>query len=107
MASGCHPQSGLGQSPWTGDHSGLYPELVEYMVARELAVHTFDLRGNGRPPDSAPMSRALKSTWQTSPASSRSWIGTTRAVRSFFSETAWAGSSPSTTRPAGLTACVG
>ncbi len=31
-----------------GDHSGLYPELVEYMVARELAVHTFDLRGNGR-----------------------------------------------------------
>ena len=31
-----------------GDHSGLYPELVEYMVARELAVHTYDLRGNGR-----------------------------------------------------------
>ena len=31
-----------------GDHSGLYPELVDYMVAREMAVHTFDLRGNGR-----------------------------------------------------------
>ncbi len=31
-----------------GDHSGLYPELVDYLVARELAVHTFDLRGNGR-----------------------------------------------------------
>jgi alpha-beta hydrolase superfamily lysophospholipase len=31
-----------------GDHSGLYPAFVDYMVGREMAVHTFDLRGNGR-----------------------------------------------------------
>ncbi|MGH7498895.1 MAG: lysophospholipase [Gemmatimonadales bacterium] len=31
-----------------GDHSGLYPTLVEHLVGREMAVHSFDLRGNGR-----------------------------------------------------------
>lgn len=31
-----------------GDHSGLYPTLVEYLVGRDLAVQSFDLRGNGR-----------------------------------------------------------
>jgi len=31
-----------------GDHSGLYPTVVDFMVARELVVQTFDLRGNGR-----------------------------------------------------------
>lgn len=31
-----------------GDHSGLYPTLVEYLVGREMAVQSFDLRGNGR-----------------------------------------------------------
>jgi alpha-beta hydrolase superfamily lysophospholipase len=31
-----------------GDHSGLYPAFVDYMLGREMAVHTFDLRGNGR-----------------------------------------------------------
>jgi alpha-beta hydrolase superfamily lysophospholipase len=31
-----------------GDHSGLYPTLVECLVGRDLAVQSFDLRGNGR-----------------------------------------------------------
>lgn len=31
-----------------GDHSSLYPTLVDHMVAREMVVQTFDLRGNGR-----------------------------------------------------------
>lgn len=31
-----------------GDHSGLYPTVVDHMVARDLVVQTFDLRGNGR-----------------------------------------------------------
>ena len=33
-----------------GDHSGLYPALVDYMTGRNMAVHSFDLRGNGRSP---------------------------------------------------------
>jgi alpha-beta hydrolase superfamily lysophospholipase len=31
-----------------GDHSGLYPTLVEHFTARGIAVYAFDLRGNGR-----------------------------------------------------------
>ena len=31
-----------------GDHSGLYPALVDHLVARGIAVHAPDLRGNGR-----------------------------------------------------------
>lgn len=33
-----------------GDHSGLYPALVDHLVARGFAVHAPDLRGNGRSP---------------------------------------------------------
>ncbi len=31
-----------------GDHSGLYPTLVDHLMSRDMAVQTFDLRGNGR-----------------------------------------------------------
>ena len=31
-----------------GDHSGLYPLLVEYFQSRGITVHAMDLRGNGR-----------------------------------------------------------
>ncbi|HEY8258557.1 MAG TPA: lysophospholipase [Gemmatimonadales bacterium] len=31
-----------------GDHSGLYPTLVDHLVGREMVVQSFDLRGNGR-----------------------------------------------------------
>ena len=31
-----------------GDHSGLYPMVADYIVGREMAVHAFDMRGNGR-----------------------------------------------------------
>jgi alpha-beta hydrolase superfamily lysophospholipase len=33
-----------------GDHSGLYPTVVEYFTARGFAVHAPDLRGNGLSP---------------------------------------------------------
>ncbi len=33
-----------------GDHSGLYPALVEHFTARGIAVYSFDVRGNGRSP---------------------------------------------------------
>ena len=31
-----------------GDHSGLYPTLVEHFPSRGITVHAMDLRGNGR-----------------------------------------------------------
>ncbi len=33
-----------------GDHSGLYPALVEHFIGRGIAVYAPDLRGNGRSP---------------------------------------------------------
>ena len=33
-----------------GDHSGLYPTLVEHFTARGIAVYAPDVRGNGRSP---------------------------------------------------------
>jgi alpha-beta hydrolase superfamily lysophospholipase len=33
-----------------GDHSGLYPALVEHFTARGIAVYAPDVRGNGRSP---------------------------------------------------------
>lgn len=42
-----------------GDHSGLYPTVVEHFTARGFAVHAPDLRGNGR----SPGQRAYVSRW--------------------------------------------
>jgi alpha-beta hydrolase superfamily lysophospholipase len=33
-----------------GDHSGLYPTLVQFFTARDIAVYAYDMRGNGRSP---------------------------------------------------------
>lgn len=33
-----------------GDHSGLYPTLVDHCTTRGITVHAYDLRGNGRSP---------------------------------------------------------
>ena len=33
-----------------GDHSGLYPALVDHLTARGIAVYAPDIRGNGRSP---------------------------------------------------------
>jgi alpha-beta hydrolase superfamily lysophospholipase len=33
-----------------GDHSGLYPTLVDHLLRENMVVHAFDLRGNGRSP---------------------------------------------------------
>jgi alpha-beta hydrolase superfamily lysophospholipase len=43
-----------------GDHSGLYPTLVDHLVAHGIAVHAPDLRGNGR----SPGRRAYISRWE-------------------------------------------
>ena len=43
-----------------GDHSGLYPALVEHFTARGIAVYAFDLRGNGR----SPGQRAYVERWE-------------------------------------------
>jgi alpha-beta hydrolase superfamily lysophospholipase len=43
-----------------GDHSGLYPTLVDHLVARGIAVHAPDLRGNGR----SPGQRAYIGRWE-------------------------------------------
>jgi len=43
-----------------GDHSGLYPTLVEHCTARGIAVHAFDVRGNGR----SPGQRAYVERWE-------------------------------------------
>ena len=33
-----------------GDHSGLYPDLMDHLTAAGFVVHAPDLRGNGRSP---------------------------------------------------------
>ena len=43
-----------------GDHSGLYPTLVDHLVARGITVHSPDLRGNGR----SPGQRAYVGRWE-------------------------------------------
>lgn len=43
-----------------GDHSGLYPILVEYLLRRGFTVHAPDLRGNGR----SSGQRAYVSRWE-------------------------------------------
>jgi alpha-beta hydrolase superfamily lysophospholipase len=43
-----------------GDHSGLYPALVDHLTARGLVVHAPDLRGNGR----SPGQRAYIARWE-------------------------------------------
>lgn len=42
-----------------GDHSGLYPNLAQYFPARQIALYTYDLRGNGR----SPGQRAYIKSW--------------------------------------------
>lgn len=48
--AGVLPRSALINLHGLGDHSGLYPTVVEHFVSRGYAVHAFDLRGNGRSP---------------------------------------------------------
>src|SRR5688572_12087092 len=43
-----------------GDHSGLYPTLVDHLVSRGITVHAPDLRGNGR----SPGQRAYVARWE-------------------------------------------
>lgn len=44
------PRAALLNIHGLGDHSGLYPTLVDYCLTHGLAVHSHDVRGNGRSP---------------------------------------------------------
>jgi alpha-beta hydrolase superfamily lysophospholipase len=57
-----------------GDHSGLYPTLVEFFTARRTAVHAFDLRGNGR----SPGQRAYVDRWDDYREDLRCFVETVR-----------------------------
>jgi alpha-beta hydrolase superfamily lysophospholipase len=58
-----------------GDHSGLYPNLVEHLVSRGIAVHAPDLRGNGR----SPGQRAFISRWDEFREDLRRFLDSVRA----------------------------
>jgi alpha-beta hydrolase superfamily lysophospholipase len=54
------PRAGLLNIHGLGDHSGLYPTLVDYCLTHGLAVHSHDVRGNGR----SPGQRAYVERWE-------------------------------------------
>ncbi len=58
-----------------GDHSGLYPSLVEHLLSRGFAVHAPDLRGNGR----SPGQRAYIASWETFREDLRRFLDVVRA----------------------------
>ncbi|MBA3894801.1 MAG: alpha/beta hydrolase [Gemmatimonadales bacterium] len=55
-----------------GDHSGLYPSLVEHFTARGIAVYGFDVRGNGR----SPGQRAYVERWDEYREDLECFVGT-------------------------------
>ena len=57
-----------------GDHSGLYPTLVEYFTRRGITVHAMDLRGNGR----SDGQRAYVERWEEYREDLRRFIGLVR-----------------------------
>jgi alpha-beta hydrolase superfamily lysophospholipase len=54
------PRAALLNIHGLGDHSGLYPTLVDHCMTRRLVVHSHDLRGNGR----SPGQRAYVERWE-------------------------------------------
>ncbi|HUF36105.1 MAG TPA: lysophospholipase [Gemmatimonadales bacterium] len=58
-----------------GDHSGLYPTLVDHLVSLDIAVHAPDLRGNGR----SPGQRAYVSRWDEYREDLHSFLDVVRA----------------------------
>jgi alpha-beta hydrolase superfamily lysophospholipase len=59
LPTGRRPRANLINLHGLGDHSGLYPNLAEFFPAQGIAVHSFDLRGNGR----SPGQRAYLKSW--------------------------------------------
>lgn len=57
-----------------GDHSGLYPTLVEHCTGRAITVHAMDLRGNGR----SDGQRAYVERWEEYREDLRRFIGLVR-----------------------------
>jgi alpha-beta hydrolase superfamily lysophospholipase len=69
------PRAALINLHGLGDHSGLYPALVEYLTARGIVVHALDLRGNGR----SPGQRGYVSGWDDFREDLRIFVGRVRA----------------------------
>jgi alpha-beta hydrolase superfamily lysophospholipase len=61
-----------------GDHSGLYPTLVEHCTGRAITVHAMDLRGNGR----SDGQRAYVERWEEYREDLRRFIGLIREEES-------------------------
>jgi alpha-beta hydrolase superfamily lysophospholipase len=58
-----------------GDHSGLYPTLVDHCVTRGITVHSHDLRGHGR----SPGQRAYVERWAEFREDLRRFVETVRS----------------------------
>ena len=58
-----------------GDHSGLYPTLVDYCTTHGLVVHSHDVRGNGR----SPGQRAYVERWEEYREDLRRLVATVRS----------------------------
>jgi alpha-beta hydrolase superfamily lysophospholipase len=58
-----------------GDHSGLYPTLVDHCVTRGITVHSHDLRGHGR----SPGQRAYVERWEEFREDLRRFVETVRS----------------------------
>lgn len=58
-----------------GDHSGLYPNLADYIPAREIALYAYDMRGNGR----SPGQRAYLRRWEEYRGDLRAFLRLVRA----------------------------
>jgi alpha-beta hydrolase superfamily lysophospholipase len=55
-----HTRAALLNIHGLGDHSGLYPTLVDHCMTRGFVLHSHDLRGNGR----SPGQRAYVERWE-------------------------------------------
>jgi alpha-beta hydrolase superfamily lysophospholipase len=57
-----------------GDHSSLYPSIAAHFPARGIAVHAFDMRGNGR----SPGQRGYVRRWEEYPADLHAFLSKVR-----------------------------
>jgi alpha-beta hydrolase superfamily lysophospholipase len=69
------PRAALLNIHGLGDHSGLYPTLVDHCMTHRLVVHSHDLRGNGR----SPGQRAYVERWEEYREDLRRFVATVRS----------------------------
>jgi alpha-beta hydrolase superfamily lysophospholipase len=69
------PRAALLNIHGLGDHSGLYPTLVDHCMTRGFVMHSHDLRGNGR----SPGQRAYVERWEDYREDLRRFVATIRS----------------------------